>query len=106
MSRVVMGPSKIEGRICPRTRVEDRGRYLGIPRTERFRILECPGNRVRYTPRQLKRAKPCELQSRIRLNHARNHSTFDKRGNDVGSDYRYHSRLDSEFAYDFDGSVI
>jgi hypothetical protein len=23
MSRVVMGPSKIEGRICPRTRVED-----------------------------------------------------------------------------------
>jgi hypothetical protein len=49
MSRVVMGRSKIEGRICPRTRVEDRGRYLGIPRTERFRILECPGNRVRYT---------------------------------------------------------
>jgi hypothetical protein len=49
MNRVVMGPSKIEGRICPRTRVEDRGRYLGIPRTERFRILECPGNRVRYT---------------------------------------------------------
>jgi hypothetical protein len=49
MSRVVMGPSKIEGRICPRTRVEDRGRYLGIPRTERFRILECPGNRVRYS---------------------------------------------------------
>ena len=48
MSRVVMGRSKIEGRICPRTRVEDRGRYLGIPRTERFRILECPGNRVRY----------------------------------------------------------
>jgi hypothetical protein len=48
MNRVVMGPSKIEGRICPRTRVEDRGRYLGIPRTERFRILACPGNRVRY----------------------------------------------------------
>ena len=50
MNRVVMGPSKTEGRICPRTRVEDRGRYLGIPRTERFRILECPGNRGRYMP--------------------------------------------------------
>ena len=49
MSRVALGSPKIEGRICPRTRVEDGGRYLGIPpKGELFSILECPGNRVRY----------------------------------------------------------
>jgi hypothetical protein len=61
MSRVVMGRSKIEGRICPRTRVEDRGRYLGIPRTERFRILECPGNRVRYNHSMLTVRQECDI---------------------------------------------
>jgi hypothetical protein len=31
MSGVVMGAPRIEGRICPRTRVEEGGRYLGTP---------------------------------------------------------------------------
>jgi hypothetical protein len=41
MSSVTLGPPKIEGRIWPRTRVEDGGRYLGIPPRELFSILEC-----------------------------------------------------------------
>lgn len=50
MSRVALGSPKIEGRIWPRTRVEDGGRYLIFPPRELFSILECPGNRVRYKP--------------------------------------------------------
>jgi hypothetical protein len=48
MSRVALVSPRIEGRICPRTRVDEGERYLGIPPTELFSILQCPGNRVRY----------------------------------------------------------
>jgi hypothetical protein len=48
MSSVTLGPPNIEGRIWPRRRVENGGRYLVFPPRELFSILECPGNRVRY----------------------------------------------------------
>ena len=46
MSGVTMGPSKIEGRICPRTRLEEGGRYLGNPSNGAFqhsRVSRKPG---------------------------------------------------------------
>jgi hypothetical protein len=46
MSRVALGSPKIEGRIWPRTRVEDGGRYLGIPPKGTFqhsRVSRKPG---------------------------------------------------------------
>jgi hypothetical protein len=46
MSRVTLGPPKIEGRIWPRTRVEDGGRYLVIPPKGAFqhsRVSRKPG---------------------------------------------------------------
>jgi hypothetical protein len=49
MSSVALVPPKIEGRIWPRTRLDEGGRYLVFPETELFSIPECPGNRVRYT---------------------------------------------------------
>ena len=52
MSSVALVPPKIEGRICPRTRLEEGGRYLLLPQTELFSIRECPGNRVRYSEPQ------------------------------------------------------
>jgi len=36
MSSVALGPSKIEGRIWPRTQVDEGGRYLGIPPSGAF----------------------------------------------------------------------
>jgi hypothetical protein len=49
MSSVALGPSKIEGHICPRTRVEEGAATWVLPPRELFSIPECPGNRVRYT---------------------------------------------------------
>ncbi len=46
MSSVALRPSKIESRICPRTRVEEGGAIWVFPQRELFSILECPGNRV------------------------------------------------------------
>ena len=46
MSRVALGSPKIEGRIWPRTRVEDGGRYLSIPPKGTFqhsRVSRKPG---------------------------------------------------------------
>ena len=36
MTSVALGPSKIEGRIWSRTRVDEGGRYLGIPPSGAF----------------------------------------------------------------------
>jgi hypothetical protein len=50
MSRVMLVGPKSEGRICPRTRVDEGGRYLVFPQTEFFSNPQCLGNRVRYIP--------------------------------------------------------
>ncbi len=46
MSSVALGPPRIEGRISPRTRVEEGGRYPGIPPNGAFqhsRVSRKPG---------------------------------------------------------------